>query len=408
MSEFAIKTRSLIAEIGAGRPWASGSGGPALPSGRLAAVAAIAVGLVGYAAADPGAATAIRTALSEAYLQVSVFVAATLALFYGLERWLALDTETLLRRHAGWQVPLAALLGALPGCGGAILVVTQYVQGRISFGAVLAVLTATMGDAAFLLLAREPLTGLAIFALGFGVGTVTGYAVDAMHGPDFLRRAAPAQSPCADGTTLDRPRLDRAWTVLMVPGVVLGGLGAFQIDADALLANPLIADPATLLGMIGAALCVVMWASGSGSMPGRSDCQGQDAGSVSASVRVRTIDDTNFVTSWVVLAFLLFEVGVHATGVDLEGLFAGWAPVLPLFAVALGFLPGCGPAVMLTTLYLGGAAPLSAQIGNAISNDGDALFPAIAMAPRAAVLATLYSAVPALIVAYGWFFFMEM
>jgi len=408
MSEFAIKTRSVIADIGTGRAWISGTGGPAIPSGRLVALAVIAIGLTFYAVADPGAADAIKTALSEAYLQVSVFVAATLALFYGLERWFAVDTAALLSRYSRWQVPMAALLGALPGCGGAILVVTQYVQGRLSFGAVLAVLTATMGDAAFLLLAREPLTGLAIFALGFGVGIATGYVVDAVHGRDFLRHTASARTTCAGGPAARRPVLDRAWTALMVPGVVLGGLGAFQIDTDALLANPWIAEPATLMGVIGAVLCVGMWAAESGAAPGQSDCQGQDAGSISAGVRARTIDDTNFVTSWVVLAFLLFEIGVHASGVDLKGLFAAWAPMVPLLAVALGFLPGCGPAVMLTALYLGGAVPLSAQIGNAISNDGDALFPAIAMAPRAAVLATLYSAVPALIVAYGWFFFMEM
>ena len=54
-----------------------------------------------------------------------------------------------------------------------------------------------------------------------------------------------------------------------------------------------------------------------------------------------------------------------------------------------------------------GIIPLSAQIGNALSNDGDALFPAIAIAPKVAVVATLYSAVPAVILAYGWMFWME-
>ncbi len=43
-------------------------------------------------------------------------------------------------------------------------------------------------------------------------------------------------------------------------------------------------------------------------------------------------------------------------------------------------------------------------MGNAISNDGDALFPAIALNPRAAVVATIYSALPALIVAYAFHF----
>ena len=44
----------------------------------------------------------------------------------------------------------------------------------------------------------------------------------------------------------------------------------------------------------------------------------------------------------------------------------------------------------------------------AISNDGDALFPAIAIAPRAAILATIYSAIPAFIMAYTLYFFFPL
>ena len=58
-------------------------------------------------------------------------------------------------------------------------------------------------------------------------------------------------------------------------------------------------------------------------------------------------------------------------------------------------------------MYIGGIIPLSSQIGNAISNDGDALFPAIALAPKTAIVATLYSTIPALIFGYGWFFMFE-
>ena len=82
---------------------------------------------------------------------------------------------------------MASLLGAIPGCGGAIVVVTQYIQGRISFGSLVAVLTATMGDAAFLLLAAEPKTGLLIFTLGAFVGALTGYVVDFFHGKSYLQ-----------------------------------------------------------------------------------------------------------------------------------------------------------------------------------------------------------------------------
>ena len=120
-----------------------------------------------------------------------------------------------------------------------------------------------------------------------------------------------------------------------------------------------------------------------------------------------TIADTNFVTAWVVFAFLIFEIWIFSFNVDLESLFKGFALYLPLIAIIIGLLPGCGPQVIVTSMYIGGIIPLSAQIGNAISNDGDALFPAIALAPKTAIVATLYSTIPALIVAYGWYFIFE-
>jgi hypothetical protein len=93
---------------------------------------------------------------------------------------------------------------------------------------------------------------------------------------------------------------------------------------------------------------------------------------------------------------------------NLKGLFEGWYALTPIIAIVLGLLPGCGPQVLVTTMYLAGLIPLSAQIGNTISNDGDALFPAIAISPRVAIVATLYSTIPALILAYGWFFLFEL
>ncbi|MDZ7748308.1 MAG: putative manganese transporter [Halofilum sp. (in: g-proteobacteria)] len=122
------------------------------------------------------------------------------------------------------------------------------------------------------------------------------------------------------------------------------------------------------------------------------------------TLRSRVINDTNFVTVWVLAAFLLFELGIHFTGADLGGWFAAWAPLAPLIAVLVGFLPGCGPQIIVTTLYLTGVIPMGALLANAISNDGDALFPAIALAPRAAIVATLYTGVPALLVGYGVYF----
>ena len=346
----------------------------------------------------------VLASIADAYIQVTSFVAATLFLFYGIERLFKIDITKKLSESGNFQVFFAALLGALPGCGGAIIVVTRYVSGSLSFGSVLATLTATMGDAAFLLIAKEPTTGLFIMGLGLFVGTITGYAVDKIHGKDFLRPKT-SPNPPVDNSHASRQSnslvLIRFWVMLIIPGIALGILAAFQVDIDALLANPFIAQPGTYLGFIGGLFCVFLWVAPSFLKKGT-----QNNAKIPAYLR-DTIADTNFVTAWVVFAFLIFEIWMFSFNIDLESLFSGFALYLPLIAVVIGLLPGCGPQVIVTSMYIGGIIPLSAQIGNAISNDGDALFPAIALAPKTAIVATLYSTIPALIFGYGWFFMFE-
>jgi hypothetical protein len=117
--------------------------------------------------------------------------------------------------------------------------------------------------------------------------------------------------------------------------------------------------------------------------------------------------DTNFVTFWVFLGFFGYEIVAHVTGNGVTNWLQASHALLPLVATMIGLIPGCGVMVLTTTLFLHQQIPLSAMIAAAVSTDGDALFPAIAMAPRAAILATLYTAVPALVMGYGWYLLME-
>ena len=341
-------------------------------------------------------------AIADAYIQVSTFVAGTFFIFYGIERVLNIDAAAALRKATVWQVPIAAALGALPGCGGAIIVVTQYVSGRLSFGSVVAVLTATMGDAAFLLIAQQPLVGLAMAALGFFVGTLSGWIVNYIHGRDFLLGSLDGrQDVDRVNKGVSTPYLDRIWLIIMLPGLVLAVFVAFQVDVDALFASDYLDKPASLLGVLGGILAVAM------QLAPRFGIRGDTVFLESGTILQRTIANTNFVTVWVIGAYLVFDLSVYFFAIDLKQIFGGFTLFTPMIAILLGFLPGCGPQVLVTTMYLAGILPLSAQIGNALSNDGDALFPAIAIAPKVAVVATLYSAVPAVIVSYGWLFLVE-
>lgn len=358
---------------------------PALSHGTLQRLAAAM--LLAIAAAMPGELGNItRSSLTDAYIQVSVFVAATLLLFYGLERYLRVDAAALLRRHQRWQVPAAAALGALPGCGGAIFVVAAYASGRLGFGAVLAALTATMGDAAFLLLATRPDIGALVIAITFAVGVVSGWLAHALLKDPLRDRPVRCQMVAAVGRLRRR---DIAFVCWSLPGLALGVMALAQVDLNAVI-GPL----AELFALAGIALAVGVWVVS----PVRGITSPTD------HPLTRTAEETSFVTVWVIAAFLLYEYAAGMFGLDLAVLAAAAAPVVPLLAVAVGFIPGCGPQVLMTAMFLNGVIPFAALIGNAISNDGDALFPALAIDRRAAVLATLYSAAPALVVAYLFYF----
>ena len=338
----------------------------------------------------------IRSSMIDAYIQVSVFVGFTLFVFIGLDSLTKFDVKNFLSKTQKFHVGIASILGAIPGCGGAIIVVTQYIQGRISFGSLVAVLTATMGDAAFLILAIEPMTGLLIFGIGIIVGSISGYIIDLIHGINFMQSETKIKVEFEKINKTFVSNFNFFWLFLFIPGFILGILVAFQIEFDSSTYNTFL----VFIASAGAILSIFMW-----SLNPLSDFQCST--DKSRGMLSRVVDTTNFVTTWVISGFLVFEIFMYFTSLDLKIFFDLWLPFVPLIAILFGFLPGCGPQVVVATFYLNGYIPLSAELGNAISNDGDALFPAIALAPKAAILATLYSAVPALVVAYGYFYLFE-
>ena len=337
----------------------------------------------------------IRSSMIDAYIQVSVFVGFTLFVFIGLDSLTKFDVKNFLSKTQKFHVGIAAFLGAIPGCGGAIIVVTQYIQGRISFGSLVAVLTATMGDAAFLILAIEPTTGVLIFGIGIIVGSISGYIIDFIHGINFMQSETKIKVEFEKINKTFVSNFNFFWLFLFIPGFILGILVAFQIEF-----SPAYNSLLVFVASAGAILSIFMW-----SLNPLSDFQCST--DKSRGLLSRVVDTTNFVTTWVISGFLVFEIFMYFTSLDLKIFFDLWLPFVPLVAILFGFLPGCGPQVVVATFYLNGYIPLSAELGNAISNDGDALFPAIALAPKAAILATLYSAIPALVVAYGYFYLFE-
>lgn len=350
--------------------------------------------------------------LSDAFLQVSIFVAATLSLYYFIAEGVKRERlHRLMGSTSVSSVAACASLGALPGCGGAIVVITQYTKGNVSFGGVVAVLTATMGDAAFLLLAMQPIDGILMIFLGLITGTFTGYLINKIHRYDFMR-PSPRVNLEEDIIVLTRHPMKKYlvglsiwfWRLGLIPVLAIALMIAFQQDPNQVLHLP--DGTIETFGALSGFLMISLWALNS---KGGSYKQvtSEDPPVKPAYWFTKVALDTQFVTSWVVGAFLIFELFTLFSGVNLTQWLANWDTGIVFLAVTIGLLPGCGPQILVTSLYIQGIIPLSAQLANALSNDGDALFPAIAMAPRAAIVASLYSALPALILGYSYYFLVE-
>lgn len=368
--------------------------------------------LIALLAADSTREVTVNT-LSDAFWAVSTYVAFTLVIYHYLSLYINKENSIvhLYNSSRSYQVFFAALLGALPGCGGAIIVTTQFVSGRVGFGAIVAVLTATMGDAAFLLLASMPKLGLSVVALGVVVGTLSGWLVNAIHKDDFLCPDIKDLDNCEcvknSSTAFEKSVINlqgNFWRLLIIPATLVAALGSFQVDINKLLGLPDLSIEWS--GTVLIIICMSLWALTKDIEDYKSSVSEDDKCVTSHPIQ-KAAQDTNFVSSWVIIAFLAFELSTAFAGINLAELFSGWGAWLPLVGLSVGLLPGCGPQILVTSLYLSGAVPMSTQLANAISNDGDALFPVIALAPRAAVVASFYSALPALVIGYGYFLLFE-
>jgi hypothetical protein len=329
---------------------------------------------------------------SDAYIAVSTFVGATLLVFVLLEKK-NFNLQSYIQKNQKLEIPISAFLGAIPGCGGAIMVMSLFTRGVVSFGAVLAALISTMGDAAFLLLATKPQAALIILPVTFCTGIVSGYLVKPFT-KNFLQKKINQDFLI---TELPKNKTSNKfyliWFFFLIPGLALGIMNAFNIETSYLVSD---IDIIQFISFLLALYCVFLWV-----LNPLTDIQ---MASIHENSFRKVVDTTCFVTVWVIISFVIYElINISTQGAIFESL-KYFGPFIPLMAIIIGFIPGCGPQIMITSMYVSGQLPMSAQIGNSISNDGDALFPAIAISAKAAIIATLYSAVPAIFIAYLWYY----
>lgn len=88
-----------------------------------------------------------------------------------------------LRGSKAGQVLVSSALGLIPGCMGGFASVSLYTHGIISFGALVAMMIASSGDEAFVMLAMFPQKAWWIFLILFALAVGVGLVVDLVFHP---------------------------------------------------------------------------------------------------------------------------------------------------------------------------------------------------------------------------------
>ena len=350
----------------------------------------------------------------DSFLQVGVFVSIVLFAFGFINYKYDNIFLRFLINNKKLQPLIGALLGLSPGCGGAILVMPLFVKGHISFGTVIATLIATMGDSAFVLISHSLLDFFKVSAISFLVALVVGYLCDYFNLSKRLNLThTPKDENINKNLDLKDPNIGsipyklthgflyKLFIILSIIGFIMGVTLLTGIE----LKNPLINSIFNLVGFLGTILSIIyMFIDKKLLINDTEELEVHKSSSLKETL-IHNVSETAFVISLVFVAYFLYELVVYFIGgEDVLTNYLTYSGLISVFGGALiGLIPGCGPQIIFVTLYTKGIIPFGALISNAISQDGDALFPLIAMDKKSAFLATVITTIPAIIIGLAFY-----
>ena len=396
----------------------------------------------------------IVVSAENAFIQVTVFVGAVLLLFGYVDYLLAGRLVKTIAEAKKIQPIIGALLGLTPGCGGAIFVMPLFPRGVVSFGTVIATLLATMGDSAFVLISTMPKQWALVSVISFVVAVGVGYIVDLFPIGDRLlekyRKSQEKKAQIRDAhEDLDHSIFQNetgidhdAWVhvghdegddidlilhhdakghqsvdslgyrvthrgyliywVIISLGLILGIMDLFQVDLNALF----IPNLGLILGVVGTLFSVIMMLLGNKFFANDTHEESEMKLASLKETIIHNAQETAFVGTWVFAAYLAYEFfvlglgsGSYAAGeLTITTFLSQTGLMAVLIGTLIGVIPGCGPQIIFVALYTRGLVPFAALLANALSQDGDALFPLIAIDKRSALWATIINTIPALLI----------
>ena len=381
----------------------------------------------------------IVVSMRDAFLAVTVFVAAMVLLFSWLQYISAGRFVDIIRANTSWQPVFGALMGITPGCGGAIVMMPMYARGYVTYGTVISTLIATLGDAAFVLIGAAVTDPsfiapvVAVHLISFVVGISWGYFVDIMKitprnplgkfSSNYNENSSSRIVLQETNKNLievfdDLGREEKTgwgyfllhqgytvWWIVTSLGLIFAILLLVWSAQDADFALEINYNPFTLdgfitwIGLIGTSLSIILYISQKNWISDDSEATIGDKLYSMRETMILSASETAFVTFWVMSAYLIFEFTMLFSGMDEADLaLYGDGIIAVILAAVIGLIPGCGPQIIAITAYTKDLISFPALVANAISQDGDALFPLLVRHRVASIWATVHTTIPALIV----------
>lgn len=319
-----------------------------------------------------------------------------------------------LKKNTAGQVVVSALLGSIPGCIGGFASVSLYSKRMISFGALVAMMAASSGDEAFIMMAMVPDKAPWIFLALFGIAVATGILIDFIAPGLSARRGAdddsslPSMPQCSCGTRHGETRQSDTrhgetrhfgWKrTVMIAGVLIFivalASGALAHDHTPEEVKEEVGVSLNLLdekwmnilfAVLSLILVPILWRS--------SDRFTEHLWHHVIKRHAPQI----FLWTAGVLAL----IGFGMQHVDISGWIGRNTAVMILLAVAIGMIPESGPHIIFVTMYASGMVPLSVLLASSISQDGHSSLPLLAQDKKSFALAKLMNCGIALIVGFG-------
>ena len=317
------------------------------------------------------------------------------------------------------QIVVSALLGWIPGCMGGFASVSLFSHGMISFGALVAMMIATSGDEAFVMLTLFPgkalWISLVILVIGILVGVLIDYvgpklglkpyalkACDEMniHEEDLHPHAHDAHPAHEEAA----PFKKRSFTWRR--GILFVGIGIYILalatgmlehehegieEAEHGGFNLLSED---WMNMLFAAVSLIMLAV----VAFGSDHFVEEH--LWHHVVARHVPKIFAWTFGVLVA-----LGFIMVLVDVSAWISANVPLMIVLATLIGIIPESGPHLIFVTLFAAGVVPMPVLLASCISQDGHAALPLLAESKGAFLRAKAINCVIALIVGFAtWAF----